>query len=80
MIAAFDISKALDPKGGEINVPLEFTRGFVRCGFLSESLCIFHLTNYLLLSHPKPFKCSIKARSPELTSLISHARAELDLQ
>ena len=34
MIAAFDISKALDPNGREINIPLEFTHGFVRYGFL----------------------------------------------
>jgi len=60
MIASFNISKALDSNGKEINVPLEFTHGFVR--------------------HPKPFKCSIKARSPELASLISHAKAELHLQ
>ena len=30
MIAAFDISKALDADGKEINLPLEFTHGFVR--------------------------------------------------
>jgi len=47
LIATFDISKALDADGKEINIPLEFTHGFVR--------------------HPKPFKCSIKARSPEIT-------------
>ena len=83
MIAAFDISKALDSNGKEINIPLEFTHGFVRYGFLFFLLnhnVIFHLTIFLLLSHPKPFKCSIKARSFELASLISHARAELHLQ
>jgi len=59
MIAAFDISKALDGDGKEVDLPLEFTHGFVR--------------------HPKPFKCSIKARSPELPNLINYARAELQL-
>jgi len=59
IIAAFDISKPLDASGKEMNIPLEFTQGFVR--------------------HPKPFKCSIKARSPDLAGLINHARAELHL-
>ncbi|KAF8797657.1 cytochrome P450 [Phlegmacium glaucopus] len=59
MIATFDISKALNADGKEINIPVEFSHGFVR--------------------HPKPFKCSIKARSPHLPSLISKARAELQL-
>ena len=38
MIAAFDISKPLDASGKEMNIPLEFTHGFVRYGVLSFSL------------------------------------------
>lgn len=30
MIAAFDISKSLDADGKEIDIPLEFSHGFVR--------------------------------------------------
>ena len=57
MIAAFDISKALDSNGREINIPLEFTHGFVRYGFLFLLNCnnVFHLTNclcYLAILNP----------------------------
>ena len=77
MIAAFDILKALDADGKEIDIPLEFVHGFVRY----VSFFLYPAMDFIcmLLSHPKPFKCSIKARSPDLARLISHARAELPL-
>ncbi|KAF9478585.1 cytochrome P450 [Pholiota conissans] len=60
IVAAFDISKALDERGNDMNSSYGFTTGFVR--------------------HPKPFKCTIKPRSSNLTNLISQARAELASQ
>ena len=46
LIATFDISKALDLNGKEINIPLEFTHGFVRYGSL------FFLNYNVYLSNP----------------------------
>lgn len=43
MIAVFDISKALDADGKEINVALEFTHGFIRYVFLLTS-AMYHIS------------------------------------
>lgn len=83
MIALFDISKPLDSDGNEIDVPLEFTRGFVRYVFFflpSQNFGDVFFFLFILTRHPKPFKCSIKPRSPDLPDLISQARAELDVE
>lgn len=53
VLAAFDISKAVDDSGHVIEVKAEFTSG--------------------LVSHPAPFRCSIKPRSSEAISLIRDA-------
>jgi cytochrome P450 len=53
ILAAFDISKAVDDSGHVIEVNAHFTSG--------------------LVSHPAPFRCSIKPRSLEAVSLIRDA-------
>ncbi|KAF8904742.1 cytochrome P450 [Gymnopilus junonius] len=54
IIAAFEISKAVDEKGNDLNKSYEFASGFIR--------------------HPKPFKCSIKPRLPNLADILNRAK------
>ncbi|KAI0267785.1 cytochrome P450 [Gloeopeniophorella convolvens] len=52
-LAAFDISRAVDELGQEIQTKAEFTSG--------------------LVSHPAPYQCAIKPRSPQAAALIREA-------
>lgn len=52
MIAAFDISKALDADGKEVDLPLEFTHGFVRYASLSFKRTSSDDIDYLAILNP----------------------------
>jgi hypothetical protein len=73
MIAAFDMSKAVDKHGNIIEPDIQFNDSVFR----SVMLLFFHcipVTNVILpTSTPSPFEWSLKPRSEQAAKLIHHA-------
>lgn len=72
-LAVFDISKELDSSGREIEPVAEYVDGTIRSG--SFVVCSFRWLTYGIPSHPKPFQCTIKARSKKCMELINAANS-----
>jgi hypothetical protein len=66
-LAVFDISEVVE-NGVEITPEIDPSSGTIRYVALVIVYCVGLDTRFL--SHPKPFKCSIKPRSAKALSLI----------
>jgi len=68
LLATFNITKALDQDGKEIETNIEYTKDFVRYAYYPTIVrfqCLLFIT---ISSHPKPFKCQFVPRfnAPQL--------------
>ena len=73
-LATFNIAKAIDPNGKEIEPEVEFISGLIscvpcQCPSISNRLRTKPYF-FSLIRHPKPFKCSITLRSKSALELI----------
>ncbi|KAK7046397.1 cytochrome P450 [Favolaschia claudopus] len=76
ILASFDITKAMDEHGREIEPSYEFDAGFIKYVSLSLMLCSKPMCG-ILYSAPLPFKCSIQPRSQKMAELVRATGQEL---